>query len=285
MANEITVTQLAGSIPDVVRADALKARYKAAVILKQVMNADKDVQKAGDRVSLSIMPSVSVNDVGSGGSVTNQQLSVTAVEVVVNKWKECTVEIDDQAIVQSALAAVKEYSIAFGKALAAQQDSDLASEHSNLTTYVVGSTTEPTPMDDAMVRLARLKLDKADVPQEDRFWILSPDAESDLISLARFSEAQNTGLRSGLQVEGGRVKTLYGDPVYMSNSIVTSGSLKKNFYLHKEALGIATQRNFKLVNLAKTQLSEKICAHILYGVKTIRANHGVVVNSTVNTDN
>jgi hypothetical protein len=282
MANEITITQLAGSLPDVVRRTALKARYAAAVIMSKILSADGDVAKAGDRVSLSIMPSVSVNDVGSGGSVTNQQLSITSVEIVVDKWKEATVDVDDQAVAQSALAVIQEFSQAFGKAIAAQQDGDVAALHSSLTTYTVGDGTQP--LDDAMVRLAKLKLDKADIPMTDRFWVLSPDAHADLIALARFSEAQATGLARGLQVSDGLVKGLYGDPVYVSNKIVTSTGIKKNLYLHKEALGIATQRNFKIETLARTKLSTPVCGHILYGVKVLRANHGVVVNSAVNAD-
>lgn len=285
MANEITLTQLAGSIPDVVRAVALKARYSESVIYKQVMNADEDVARFGDRVSLSILPAFSVNDVGSGGSVTRQQLSLTAVEITVNKWKECTVDVEDKAAVQSALKVLKEYSSQFGEALSAQQDADLAAEHSNITgVTAVGDTNNPSPLDDAMVRLARLKLDKQKVPKRDRFWVLSPDAEADLLGLARFSEAQNTGLAKGLQVEGGRITRLYGDPVHISTEVVTSSSVKKNLYLYKECLGIATQRNFKIVPLAKVQLSEALTSHILYGVKTVRSDHGVVVNSAVNAD-
>jgi hypothetical protein len=290
MANEITLTQLAGSIPDVVRAVALKARYDEAVAVKKVMNCDKDVAKFGDRVSLSILPKFSVNNVGSGGSVQRQQLSLTAVEVTVNAWKECTVDVEDKGEVQSALSVLKEYSSQFGEALSEVQDTDLLGEYANLTTYSVGDGT--TPMDDAMVRLARLKLDKnssggtgtGKVPKKDRVWLLSPDAEADLIGLARFSEAQNTGFARGLQVENGRISKLYGDDVFVTDQVATSSGIRMNLYVQREALAIATQRNFKVVPLAKVQLSEALASHILYGVKTVRADHGVVVKSAVNAD-
>lgn len=285
MSNEISVSQLAGSIPDVVRSIALKARFDSAVIVKKVMNVDADVAAKGDRVSLSIMPTLAINSVGSGGSVTNQQVSLTAVEVVVDTWKECTVEIDDQATKQTALSIIKEFSTQMGEALAQQQDTDLGALYATLTGLTaVGDSTNPAPFDDAMVRLARLRLDKAKVPKQNRFWVLSPDAEADLLGQQRFSEAQSTGFAKGLQVENGRISMLYGDPVYVTNQVGTSGSVRKNMLLHKEGLGIATQRNFRITPLAKVQLSERIAGDILYGCKVVRSNHGVVVNSAVNAD-
>jgi hypothetical protein len=283
MANEITVSQLAGSIPDVVRAVALKARYARVSIAKNVLSVDADVAKQGDRVSLSILPALDVNNVGSGGSVTRQAVSLTAVEVVMNLWKECTVDVDDRAMRQSALSVLKEYSAEMGKALGAAQDGSLADEYSNLTDQTaIGSTSNPDPMNDENIRAAMQTLDDDDIPREDRMWFLSPAAHNDLLGLARFTEAQNTGFNRGVQIENGRISRLYGDPVYVSNKIATSTSAKANIYCHKEALGIGTQRNFKVTPLAKVQLSEAITCDVLYGVKTVRGNHGVVVYSSVN---
>src|SRR3990167_8201440 len=292
MADEITVSQLAGSIPDVVRKAELEARIDAAVISKNVSNYSVDVQGKGDRVSLSIMPSISVNDVGSGGSVANQQVSVTAVEVVVDKWKEMTVDIADRSAAQAALDLVKACGKQSGRKLAEKQDTDLAAEHSNMTTYTVGDTTNPSTLSDGLIRLAMLKLDKnssgangtGTVPQVGRKFFLSPDANSDVLAQARFSEAQNTGLDRGLQVSGGKVSGLYGNPVFMTNQIATSGSVRKNMYLHEEGLAIATQRKMKIETLARTKLSTPLSGHLLYGVKTVRADHCVILNTAIASD-
>lgn len=285
MANEITVTQLAGSIPDVVRSVALKARYAKANMMNRIMSVDADVAKKGDRVSLSVLPSLSVNAVGAGGSVTRQQVSITAVEVVVNDWAECTVDVDDQATRQSALQVLKEYSAEMGKALAAYQDGKVGGLYATLTGVTdIGTSADPTVMDDAKVRLAIQRLDNIDIPREDRMWLLAPSAHNDLLALSRFTEAQNTGFSRGVQVDNGRISNLYGDPVYVSNKIATVGGARANMYVHKEALGIGTQKNFKVTPLAKTQLSEAITADVLFGYKVVRSNHGVVVYSSVNQD-
>jgi hypothetical protein len=284
MANEIGVSQLTAAIPDIVRETALQARYAKAKIMKKVLTTDADVAKKGDRVSLPLMPSLSVNDVGSSGSVTRQQLSVTAPEVVVDKWKECTVDIADIAAKQSAIAVLKEFSGAMGAALGAQQDSDLGALYSTLTgNSAVGSSTSPTPMDDSMLRLARQFVDDKDIPEEDRVWVLSPSAHNDLLALARFTEAQNTGFSRGVQIEGGRVSRLYGDEVVVTTKVATTGSARANLYIHKEALGMATQKNFAITPLAKVQLSEAVTGSVLYGVKVVRSDHGVVIYSLQNS--
>ena len=284
MANEIGLSQLTATVPDIIRETALKARYAVAKIMKKVLTVDADVAKKGDRVSLPLMPSLSVNDVGSGGSVTRQQLSITAPEVVVDKHKEATVDVEDIAVRQSAVAILKEFSGAMGTALGAQQDSDLGALYSTLTGQTaVGSATTPEPMNDDMIRLARQYMDDDDIPENDRVWVLSPSAHNDLLALARFTEAQNTGFSRGVQIEGGRISKLYGDDVVVTTKVATTGSARANMYIHKEALGMATQKNFTITHLAKVQLSEAVTGSVLYGVKVVRSDHGVVVYSLQNS--
>ena len=77
---------------------------------------------------------------------------------------------------------------------------------------------------------------------------------------------------------------LYGNPVFMTNQIATSGSVRKNMYLHEEGLAIATQRKMKIETLARTKLSTPLSGHLLYGVKTVRADHCVILNTAIASD-
>lgn len=282
MANEIGLSQVSGVVPDIVRAEALLARYAEAEIFPLVLHADAEAQKKGDRVSIGVMDALSVNAVGSGGSVTRQQKSVTASEILLDNYNECTVDIEDLAIAQSAVDLSKQFGAAMGKALAEQQDIDVLSEHSNITGQTAAGNAAEA-LNDAAVRIAKLRLDRTKVPKKDRFFALHPDSEADLLALARFSEAQATGLAKGLQIEGGELKGLYGIRVVSTPSVQGSGNGWKNLLLHKECVGVATQKNFRIVKLAKVQLSEAMTGVILYGVKTLRTNHGVVIDAAKNT--
>lgn len=285
MANEIGDTQVSVSYPELWQAETLKARYAKAVAVGWIYHADEIVNKPGDTVNVDIMPSVAVNDVGSGGSVTNQQLSLSQVQVIVDKWKEATVDITDKAVNQSVHDLIKDFSGAFGEAVAQQQDVDIFGMYGNLTTTAVGDTNAPTPMDDEMIRAAMFQLEDADILTDESWdtcrWFLRTRAELDLLGLARFSEAQNTGFAKGVQVDKGRMVGLYGLPVSKTSRITRTGTVPvyKNLLLHKEAFAIATQKNFEIQRLAKTKLSTPINGNILYGVKTVRTDHGVVVNS------
>jgi len=282
MANEIGDAQVSTAVPDLVKAEALLARYASAQVASFVLNEDATVENFGDTVSINIIPVVAVNDVGAGGSVTNQQLSLTESEIVINKFKESTVDIEDKAKKQSKVDLQRNFAIGFGGALGEQQDIDLFAENTNLTLTAgtdgaggtAGSLTDSSVLD------AMGQLDDTKIPKRDRMWFLHPEAERDLLALARFSEAQNTGFARGLQVTDGRISMLYGTPVRTSPLIpLSANSNFVNVLLHKEAWGIATQKNFAMEMFARTKYSQPMSASILYGVKTIRGNHGVQVFS------
>ena len=285
MANEIGDTQVSVSYPELWQAETLKARYAKAVLVGWVHHADEIVNKPGDTVNVDIMPTVAVNDVGASGSVTNQELSLSQVQVIVDKWKEATVDIVDKAVRQSVHDLIKDFSGSFGAALAQKQDEDGFALYSELTTTAVGDTAAPTPMDDEMVRAAMFVLEDADILTDANWdecrWFLRTRAELDLLGLARFSEAQNTGFAKGVQVDKGRMVGLYGLGVSKTSRVTRTGTpaVYKNLLLHKQAFAVATQKNFEIQRFAKTKLSTPINGNILYGWKTVRTDHGIVVNS------
>lgn len=280
MADEKDIgTELSGAAPDVVRAAVLIARYAKSKIVPMVLSLDTDIIKGkGDRVSVTIMPQMTVQNVGTGGTLTADTSSITSVELIANLWKHLYVRIEDKSEMQTITDFAEAFSMEMGRALAQQQDNDLLAEQSNITgqTGVGGSQ----PLDDQVVRAARRQLDEDDVPEDDRFWALHPFAEADLLALDKFSLAQTTGFARGLQIDGGRLSGLYGHPVKVTSQVASSGGQFKNLLCHKECLAIATQSNFKIVQLGKTQLSDDFVGHVLYGVKTLRSNFGVVLSSS-----
>ncbi len=280
MANEITTTQLSGVIGDFVRLRALKALYARAVTVKRLLNVSADVKKRFDRVSIPIMPSLSTNAVGTGGSVTNQQVSLSAQEVVVDDWREITVDIDDQANIQSGVANLEEaFADEFGRRMGQYVDLTVLAEHSNITTNTaVGDSANPDPLNDAMLRKAKLTLDRLDVDEDMRTFFLHWDAHNQLLALPRFTEAQETGFARGVQVSDGMVKGAYGIPVIPSSQVAESTS-KRNLLVQRDCLGVAIQKNFKVERLARVQKSTPISGDILWGVDVVRNNHGVVIHS------
>jgi len=277
MANEITTTEAAAVIPEVWRRNVLKARYARQVVVPRVGNVTQDIQKMGDIVHIPTMPqTLSINDVGSGGSLTNQAITITDTTLTIDRWKETTVDITDRSVVQSIVDLFREFSISFGDILAEHLDEQLLAEHSNITTNAVGG--DQTLDDDLMTDAIRL-LDDIPVPEDDRSWVFAPIAKRDLMRLDKFVLANQTGMSKGLQING-NFGEIYGAPVLTSSKVATSGGQRKNLYFHREAIFIGIQRNIRFQKLAKTQLSQKLVADLLYGIKTVRENHAVVVSTS-----
>lgn len=286
MANEtgLDSTGISTSVPAWLRAKALRARYAAQQVWGRCLNAmegDSTVQgtikRAGDRVTFQIFPSLSATDISTtDGSFTNTEITPTAVSVIINKWKNVSADLVDIVDEQSVIQWESEFAEAFGKAIGQQQDDDILALVNDLTTNVDSSG---GAMADGKVLSAQRQLDDAEVPKEDRTWVIAPIAHSELLALDKFTLANTTGFTRGVQVDNGRVSGLYGTPVVVSSRVTTTSSLRDNVLFHKEAFGVIMQKNFKMEKFARTKYSTNYAGSALYGVATLRDNHAVWVTS------
>lgn len=274
MSNEITVTTAAAVIPEVWRKIVLDAREARQVVLPRILNVSAEVKGKGDTVHIPVFPqTLSVNTVGSGGSLTNQAITHEDVELDVDQWKELTVEITDRAQTQSLIDLFANFAKEFGKKLASHLDNVILALYSGVTTNSVGGT---SALDDDDITEAVRLLDDANVPEDDRTWAFAPIARRGLLRLDKFVLANKTGMAVGAQING-LMGDIYGAPAVVSSNVATASSQRKNLYFHKEAFAIAVQRNVRIQRLAKTQLSTPLVGDVLYGVKTVREGHACQV--------
>ena len=122
-------------------------------------------------------------------------------------------------------------------------------------------------------------LDDGKIPKEDRHWVISPSAETDILSLDKFVLANTTGFSKGLQVEGGRITGLYGTDVTVTPLVNNTAATRYNILAHKEALGTVMQKNFTMEKFARTKFSQPYAGSALYGVAQLRNDHAVVVKT------
>jgi len=170
-----------------------------------------------------------------------------------------------------------EFADAFGKAISQQQDTDLLNLMQSATwTYTLGGA---NPFGDGLILQAQRILDDTKIPKEDRHWVISPVAESDILSVDKFVLANTTGFTKGLQVEGGRITGLYGTDVTVTPLVNNTAGLRYNVLAHKEAAGVVMQKNFSMEKLARTKMSQPYIGSALYGVAQLRADHVVIVKS------
>jgi hypothetical protein len=286
MANETGLSNVAGSVPKLWRVKALKARYAESKAWKLFINGvegDPNVKgaitKMGDTVHFQIFPVLTVRDISTtDGTFPNDQVLPTDTTIVINKWKAVPADLVDIAGIQSVLDWEAEFADAFGKAISQQQDIDLLNlvQSATWVTTVGGSVA----FSDPLILQSQRVLDDTKIPKEDRHWVIAPSAESDILALDKFTNANTTGFSKGLQVEGGRITGLYGTDVTVTPLVNNTANVRYNILAHKEALGTVMQKNFTMEKFARVRFSQPYAGSALYGVAQLRSDHAVVVQTS-----
>src|ERR1700748_168570 len=92
----ITSANVANAIVKLVAADALPA-LTGNLIMGNLVNRDYEptLAQAGDTANISIAPNLVANTSGAGGSVQQQNPSLTNAQIVLNTHVEATFQIPD----------------------------------------------------------------------------------------------------------------------------------------------------------------------------------------------
>lgn len=262
--------------------DLLMARYANSVIMPRVLNKSAKVKQSGQRVSIQIKAKLTTGTVATGGGFTPSAPAPTQANVDVNTWKYVAIEIDDQAKAQSFWDPNSDFPSDAGKALAVQYDIDLAALQSTLTGLAaVGDPATPEAFDDIAARTAMLRLANANIPMDDLSFILPPIAWfQGWLAKTELTAAYATGLPKSLNNTAAK-QPILGVPAFITTVLATSGTAIKGMLIHKEAFAIAFQmeHEYRLVDRTPAQVFSKMgCTESLYGVATIRSDHGVVIN-------
>lgn len=281
MANEITTTEAAVFIPEIWKPGFLKALAYKGKIRNRVLSADGDVKQMGDILHIRIAPTGTVNNVTAAtGAITNQALTPTEAQLVVDKWKDYTFEIVDNVAAQADQyleASLKDSAPAqFAKAI----DSDLFDlAASGLTTQTAIDATSGLTGDSLTEAFYSLAVDEVDMEDPNNIsWFFHWKQWPVLKKLAGISEAQITG-ESGGGLMKFKVPDILGVPVYFSSEVQLSTN-HYNMLLHREAFACGVQKNFTLEKLARVRKSTPYSADMMYGVKVVRATHGVCITTS-----
>lgn len=267
--------------------DLLEARYAASVVLPRVLNKSEKVSKSGEIISIQIKPKYTSQIVAAGGGFTPVNTPPTQANITVGTWRAVPVEIDKQAEAQSFWDPTTSFGTDAGKVLATDIDTDLLALHSGLDELTpVNEEGSPSGFDDQTARTALLRIVDANIANEqtgfeDLSFILAPVAwYQGWLSKTELTAAYATGLPKSLQTTGAKTPIL-GVPAFMSTVVATVGSARKCVLIHRQAWGCAMQRDheFKVADRTAANVLGKVAVvDSLYGVATIRADHGVVIN-------
>lgn len=283
----MTVTTGAVFIPDVWSNELQIAREDKLVMAKLVNREDDAVADAGGTLEIPFVSNISANAKNANTEVTFNAPTEVKVQVTMNRYFESSVFIEDRLSIQSKYKLAAQYRPKAGFALAKQVDTDLTGLYSGLS-QTVG--TGMTTLTEAMVVRAIQYLDDANAPEDDRAFVVKPATMNHLRQISRFTEYQDTGMNGNAPMiggQGGKVRNVFGVPVYMSTNIQqVSGTpgIVHNLMFHRDAFVLAMQKEVSVEEERRaTWLGTAYVGSALWGYAELRDDHAVDVKTVVNT--
>lgn len=279
--NDMTITTGNVFRRDVWSKELIRATEANLVIGSKVWRFDSETPGA-KTVQIPSISNFTAQDKLANTQVVLQSPTETSIVLTLNQHKHAAFLVEDILAVQANYNLMSEYSKKAAYAIKKAIDTDLA----NLATgFSTNKGTYNTTLTVAVMLSAVQALDDADVPQEDRCWILKPKAVSDLRTLSDYMRYDGTGYAGGHSTGGvgnatvrpaGLVGQLYNAPVYMTTQIAQSGNNISNMYIHKEALALGLQKAPRVQSEYKLEfLGDLTVADTMYGVIETRDAFGV----------
>lgn len=300
MPNYVTPTIGSGSAADAAHTDRLVPEIWAKEIADNRVNNlvmwalidgrySSEISQKGDTLHIPFLSEIT-DDTSSNSSVTDAStidaLEATLTELYIDRYIRKALGVQDVAKAQSAYELRSPYTMRLGRFLDRAKDEEVfrkavdGSTGFSKTVAATGNTN--TTLAFADIVKAASYLDAANVPLDNRFIVVNGYGLADLRQVAEFTLYNNVGEASLVSSKTGIVGSIYGMPVYVTNSVPTATGNYQFLMFHKEAIIGATQTVPSLESdRDKLKGVDYIVGAELFGVKVFRRDHGVIITRPV----
>lgn len=305
MTGATGLTEANTFIPEI-WSDEIRAAYEKNLILANLVKKLSMKGKKGDTIHIPAPVRGAATAKAENTAVTIQGNTESEVVVSVNKHFEYSRLIEDIVEVQALASLRNFYTGDAGYALARQTDNDLfllgqtlgdgttswvhsASFYNDastgLTAYAVDTVAAADVFDDAAFRGLIQKMDDADVPMDQRCFVIPPSLRNAIMGIDRY--VSSDFVNGSGNVTKGKIGELYGIDIYVTSNCpivetaadnTAGGDLKAAMMFHKDTFILAEQMGVR----SQTQYKQEFLANLytadtLYGVKTYRPDSGFVL--------
>ena len=292
----------AGTFIPEIWSDEIRASYESNLVIAPKVKKISMTGKKGDKINIPA-PDRGVANIKAENAYVKIQANVEGtVQVDVNKHYEYSRFIEDIVEVQALSSLRKFYTDDAGYALAKQIDTDLldlaktlgnntgtyvntASFYNDatggLTAYAADTVLPADVFTDEAFRALIQKMDDADVPMDDRCFVVPPSLRNAIMGIDRY---QSSDFVNGGGVQSGKIGELYGIDVMVSTNCPiiaeasansAGGRIRSAQLLHKDTYVLAEQQGIRSQTQYKQEfLSTLYTADTLYGVKCLRPDAG-----------
>ena len=261
--------------PDIWSRQVLRATEANLVIARSVNRGFEDDASVGKTVKVASIGNLAARAKAENTAITYETVAETATTITLNIWSYAAVGIEDIVKVQAIVDVQNEYQRKLGYALAKDIDTKLATDFAGFSQSV---GTLGTAVSDANVLAAIKLLDDADVPQDDRYFIMSPAEKVAKLALDRWSNALYIGTGQ-YPTRTGMLGDMYGLNLAVTTNLVKpAGGQANNAIFHRDALALVVQRTPKThVFYDIDFFSWKLASEVIYGHQEMRDNFGILL--------
>jgi len=276
--------------------DEIVAAYQANLVLANLVKKMAMVGKKGDTIHIPKPTRGVATAKQAKTAVTIQADTESEVQVIIDKHFEYSRMIEDITEAQALSSLRQFYTGDAGYALAKQVDNDLftlgksfgdgdGSDWTNSATFIptttglaayAGAGTTAAFNDNAFRALIQ-KMDDADVPMDNRSFVVPPSLRNAIMGVERYVSSDFV---DGRGVQNGKIGNLYGVDVFVTSNcpLTHSTTVKAAFLIHKDTMVMAEQQGIRSQTQYKQEfLGTLYTADTLYGVKTLRPESGFVL--------
>ena len=261
--------------PDIWSKQVLRATESNLVLARSVNRGFEDDASVGKTVKVASIGNLAARAKTENTAIVYETVAETATTITLNLWSYAAVGIEDIVKVQAIVDVQNEYQRKLGYALAKDIDTKLATDIGGFSRNV---GTLGTAASDANVLSAVKLLDDQDVPQDDRFFIMTPAEKVAKLALDRWSNALYIGTGNN-PVRNGMLGDMYGLNLAVTTNLVKpSAGQANNGIFHRDAIALVQQRSPKMHLFYDIDFfTWKLASEVIYGHQMMRDLFGVLV--------
>jgi hypothetical protein len=261
--------------PDVWSKQVLRATESNLVIAKLVNRGFEADATVGKAVKVASIGNLAARAKAENTAITYETVAENTTTITLNLWSYAALGIEDIVKVQSAIDVQNEYQRKLGYAVARDIDTKLAADFAGFS-QTVG--TLGTAVSDANVLAAIKLLDDQDVPQNERYFVMTPAEKVSKLALDRWSNALYVG-QNNLPAKTGELGNMYGLDLYVTTNLFKpAAGQAHNAIFHRDAIALVQQRSPKSHLFYDIDVfSWKMAVETIYGHQEMRDLFGVLV--------
>ena len=234
-----------------------------------------EIAEAGDTVRITSIGRPTINTyVPNSTVITPEQVNDSQRTLVVDQAKYFAFAVDDVDARQAKGNVIPQSMDEAAFAASNVIDQYIASFYTSIQTanqlgaISINSSTTPTDAYDKVLVPLKVKLDKANVANQGRNVVVSPDLHACLLRDNRFIKVNESGTSDGLR--NGVVGRAAGFDIMLSNQTPTTGSDSVVIAGNNRAITFAEQINKVEAYRPQSSFSDAVKGLILYGAKVVR---------------